>query len=170
MYRVHRKLLSVVLSVAAALPAGAQHVHPAATEGPNVGATTTLTTEQVRELLNGDGMGFAKPAELQRYPGPKHLLERAAELGLTAEQQRMLTSIRERVLAEAKGLGREIVDAERRLDATFAANTVTGVTVAEQTTAIASLYGRLRAVHLRAHLEALPLLTPAQVEKYYAGS
>lgn len=157
-------LLLLLLS-AAVLPAGAQHVHAPATADDQ--ATSTLTTEQVRQLLNGDGMGLARTAETQRYPGPKHLLERAEELGLTADQQRQLTAIREQMLIEAKRLGREIVDAERALDAAFLARTITAESLAQWTTAIAALQGRLRAVHLSAHLASRPLLQANQIERYY---
>jgi hypothetical protein len=37
-------------------------------------------------LLSGQGSGFAKPAELNGYPGPAHVLELAGPLGLDAPQ------------------------------------------------------------------------------------
>jgi Spy/CpxP family protein refolding chaperone len=156
-----------MLSTTVVSAAGAQHVHPPGPAAPDVQATTTLTVEQVRQLLAGDGMGLAKPAELQGYPGPKHLLDRSADLGLSPDQERRLTAIRERMLAAAKQLGREIVDAERNLDASFASKSITAARLAEQTAAIAALNGRLRSLHLEAHLAALPLLTPEKVERYY---
>jgi hypothetical protein len=39
----------------------------------------------VASLLKGDGMGFAKAAELNGYPGPAHVLSVAKELNLTDE-------------------------------------------------------------------------------------
>jgi hypothetical protein len=34
-----------------------------------------LSDEDIVGLLKGDGMGFAKAAELNGYPGPKHVLD-----------------------------------------------------------------------------------------------
>ena len=41
-----------------------------------------LTAEEQAALLDGQGAGFAKAAELNGYPGPKHVLELSAQLGL----------------------------------------------------------------------------------------
>ena len=41
-----------------------------------------LSDDERRRLLEGHGMGMALPAELNRYPGPKHVLELAGELDL----------------------------------------------------------------------------------------
>ena len=158
-------ILAVVLATVAALPA-LQHVHPQTPAGDAV-ATAALSAEQVRQLLDGEGMGLARPAEVNRYPGPKHLLDRAKELGLTTEQQKEIAAIREQMLERARPLGRQIVDAERALDASFASGTVTDAALKKQLDAIAALQAELRAVHLRTHLIARPLLTPEQVRKYY---
>jgi hypothetical protein len=34
----------------------------------------SLSEEDIAALLNGEGMGMAKAAELNGYPGPKHVL------------------------------------------------------------------------------------------------
>ena len=47
-----------------------------------------LSPEEVDAYLSGKGMGFAKAAELNGYPGPAHVLELAAELQLSADQRR----------------------------------------------------------------------------------
>ena len=44
-----------------------------------------LSQEDVEGYLTGQGMGFAKAAELNQYPGPKHVLELARELRLEKE-------------------------------------------------------------------------------------
>jgi len=36
-----------------------------------------LSQAQIENFLSGAGMGFAKAAELNHYPGPKHVLELA---------------------------------------------------------------------------------------------
>jgi Spy/CpxP family protein refolding chaperone len=166
--RVPLLLILPVLVFTATPVARAQHVHPSSPAAPAANATTSLTAEQVQQLLNGEGMGLAKPAELNRYPGPKHVLDRAVELGLTAEQVRQVTDIRQRMLTDAKPLGRRIVDAERDLDTAFASGSLTASALTERLAGIASLNGRLRTVHLGAHLSMKAVLTPAQVDAYYA--
>jgi Spy/CpxP family protein refolding chaperone len=143
-----------------------QHVHPQAAAGDPL-ATSSLTAEAVRQLLDGEGMGLARPAEMNNYPGPKHLLDRAQELALTTEQQKEISAIRQQVLDRAKPLGRAIVDAERELDAAFKSGTLRDADLKKQLDAIARLQAELRMVHLRAHLITKPILTPEQIRRYY---
>ena len=46
-----------------------------------------LSAEQLANLREGRGMGLSLPAELNGYPGPKHVLELADGLGLTPAQR-----------------------------------------------------------------------------------
>ncbi len=46
-----------------------------------------LSASDVQALDEGRGMGTAKPAELNGYPGPMHVLQLAAELELSREQR-----------------------------------------------------------------------------------
>ena len=147
--------------------AAAQHVHPPSDAQDSAVATTALTAEAVKQLLAGEGMGLARPAELNDYPGPKHVLELKTALGITAEQERQVEAIRQQMLSRATVLGREIVHAERALDEAFKARTITESELAERVGAIARLQGELRVAHLRAHLATRPLLSPDQVRKYY---
>lgn len=143
----------------------AQHVHPAP-PAPGAAETSALSAEAVQQLLNGDGMGLAKPAELNGYPGPKHVLELKADLALTAEQERQVEAIRQRMLNTARPLGQQIVDAERALDAAFKEGRLTTPQLATRIADIARLQGDLRRAHLQAHLETRPVLTDAQTRKY----
>jgi Spy/CpxP family protein refolding chaperone len=111
-------------------------------------------------------MGLAKPAELNHYPGPKHVLDLAAPLELSAKQKAETQKIFERMRAEAMRLGRLIVERERALDALFAKNAINHASLRTASREIALLQGSLRAAHLRAHVEMKRLLTPAQVRKY----
>ena len=45
-----------------------------------------LSAEDVQGYVSGKGMGLAKAAELNGYPGPSHVLGLATELALTPEQ------------------------------------------------------------------------------------
>ena len=137
---------------------------------PYVGQQTrtikALSDEDIAALRNAEGMGMAKAAELNGYPGPKHVLDLASELGLTPEQVRDVTAVRDRMSAGARPLGEEIVRRERDLDSCFASGTVVDAELAGETEAIGALEGKLRAVHLAAHLATKSLLTPAQIARY----
>jgi hypothetical protein len=68
--------------------------------------------------------------------------------------------------AAAKPLGAELIEHERMLDQAFAKTEITPDRLATETTAIGELAGRLRLVHLAAHLETRALLNPAQIALY----
>jgi hypothetical protein len=158
--------IAIIIVLAASLPAEAQDHHAAHAAAPEVGGTTTLTAAQVKQLLDGDGMGLAKPAELNQYPGPKHLLELAADLNLSPEQRREIERIRAAMLVAAQRLGAEIVEAERALDAAFRRRQLTEAQLREATLQIGRMQGELRAAHLVAHLHARAHLSDEQISKY----
>ena len=102
---------------------------------------------------------MAKAAELNGYPGPAHVLQLAGQLGLTEAQQRDVQAIFDRMHASAKLIGGELIAREQILDQLFAKGDITPDRLATATAAIAELQGRLRAVHLSAHLGTRTLLT-----------
>ena len=163
---------SLALSAAAALAQDARG--GGAYAGEERRAIKSLSADEVEALLQGRGMGLAKAAELNHYPGPMHVLELAAELRLTPEQRAATRAAFDKMRDAAVRLGRGIVARERRLDALFAAGNITEAGLRAETSAIARLQGSLRAAHLAAHLEMRRLLSPAQIKKYdelrgYAG-
>jgi hypothetical protein len=103
-------------------------------------------------------MGMAKAAELNGYPGPLHVLRLVVKLALTEIQRRDVQAIFDRMNAAAKPLGGELIAQEQALDQLFAKGEITQDRLAAATAAIAELQGRLRAVHLSAHLETRALL------------
>lgn len=56
--------------------------------GQQVRAIKALSDDNIAALRKGEGMRMAKAAELNGYPGPAHVLQFAAQLGLTEAQQR----------------------------------------------------------------------------------
>ena len=154
-----------VLTLAVGAAVFAQHEHHS-TSAKDPSSTSSLTAEAVRQLLDGDGMGLARPAELHGYPGPKHVLELKGPLGITPEQEGRVEAIRQQMLDGARPIGRAIVQAERALDAAFTSGGISEGDLAARTAAIAALQGRLRRVHLQAHLLTKPLLTQDQIAKY----
>ena len=149
--------------LAAAMPAVAQTSSYSGQQARDIKA---LSANEVADLLGGRGMGLARAAELNRYPGPMHVLELKDLLGLTEAQRDAVQASFARMRAQAQALGAEIIDRERTLDAAFRQQTVSAEQLVDATAAIAALQGRLRAVHLAAHLETRALLTPHQVAQY----
>ena len=129
-------------------------------------AIRALSPEQVDDLLAGRGAGYALAAELNHYPGPAHVLELADALGLGAEQRRRVEAVRARMQQEAAQLGQRLVEVERELDAEFRAGAIDARVIDELTATSAEVEGRLRAVHLRAHLETAGLLSEEQIALY----
>jgi Spy/CpxP family protein refolding chaperone len=125
-----------------------------------------LSEQDIAGLLKGEGMGMAKAAELNGYPGPLHVLTLARELELTPTQRQQIQVIFDRMSAAAKPLGAELVEHERMLDQAFAKGEITPDRLAVETAAIGELAGRLRLAHLAAHLQTRALLNPAQLTLY----
>ncbi len=126
-----------------------------------------LDSAEVEALRAGDGMGQARAAELNGRPGPKHVLELADSLGLSPEQRARVEEVRARMLAAARPLGAEILAGEAGLESAFREEAMDDAELARRVKALAEQRGRLRLVHLQAHLETSALLTPAQREQYY---
>lgn len=133
-----------------------------------------LSKSQIEGLLSAKGLGYAKAAELNGYPGPMHVLELEDELSLTAEQRRETELAFSQVKTVGKELGARLVAAERALDEAFRNKAVDEASLAELVNNIGDIESRLRAVHLNAHLQQTKILTEQQIEKYmslrgYAG-
>jgi Spy/CpxP family protein refolding chaperone len=125
-----------------------------------------LSTKDVQDLLAGRGMGLAKSAELNRYPGPAHVLELSDRLGLSAEQKASTKSVFDAMEARARALGKSLVEREAELDRLFASREISRATLESSLAEISKLQGDLRRVHLEAHLAQTDILTPEQVASY----
>jgi hypothetical protein len=150
------------------LGTAAMAAQPSPYAGQQSRAIKALSDSEIDDLANGRGMGLAKAGELNGYPGPIHVLEMGAELGLTPDQRTALAAIKDRMSAAAKPLGREIIARERALDEQFASGRITQPELAALTSEIGALQARLRAVHLAAHLETKEVLSAAQIARYDA--
>jgi hypothetical protein len=125
-----------------------------------------LSDEDVAGYLAGDGMGFAKAAELNRYPGPKHVLELAQELTLSEQQVADIQALFETMQGEAQALGARLVALEGELDESFATRVIDAAALASHLDELGEVQARLRFVHLVAHLHTTELLTDAQISIY----
>jgi len=134
--------------------------------GQELRTIKALSEDDVRAYLEGQGMGFAKAAELNRYPGPKHVLELVDALALSDEQSAAVKRSFDAMKATAVALGRAIVEREATLDGLFARGEIDAKTLQAAVGEIARLQGELRAAHLAAHLETSALLSPQQIARY----
>ena len=146
-----------------AAPASAQ-TSPYADEAPR--SIKALADQEIASLIDGAGMGFARAAELNGVPGPRHSLDMAAQLELDDAQRATLEDVFGRMQAQARRLGTEIVERERELDALFASGTARAEEVRSRSLDLGRLYAELREAHLVAHLETAVILNDHQVARY----
>jgi Spy/CpxP family protein refolding chaperone len=125
-----------------------------------------LSETEIRELMEGRGMGLAKAAELNSYPGPIHVLQLAGQLDLSDAQRTATEALATAMRDKAQPLGVKIIEAERALDRAFAQGRIEPDELRLRLNAIAALQGELRAVHLETHIAQRALLTPAQIARY----
>lgn len=116
-------------------------------------------------------MAMALPAELNGYPGPRHVLDAAdaGQLVLNPDQRQAVQRLFDRMLAEAKAKGREILREEENLALRFRHAPIDEPTLRDMLDRIGRLRAELRFIHLRTHLETRALLTPEQVARYNAA-
>lgn len=155
--------LPCLLSLALCMPAGAQ---TGAYAGEQHRSLKALDERDVAALRQGQGMGLAKAAELNGYPGPMHTLELAQLLQLSAAQHAATRRLMDEHTARARVLGEAIVEAETELDRLFSSRQATTQAVNSATQRVAGLQARLRAEHLNTHLAQTALLTPEQARRY----
>lgn len=158
-----RIIPALALACAAALAVYAETSPYAAETGRRLKA---LSDTEVANYLAGRGMGLARAAELNRHPGPRHVLDLRAELALTAEQIAQLEQFFTTMDAAAKSAGAELVARETELDRLFAERHATAERVAALTAEIGRLNGLVRAAHLNAHVATTAVLTPEQIARY----
>ena len=135
--------------------------------GEQARSIKALSEQEVADYLAGKGMGFAKAAELNGYPGPAHVLELASQLALSSAQRNRTEQVFGRMQARARELGARLIEEERRLDELFAAKTISRESLATSVRSIAMLESEIRATHLQAHLEEAEVLSEVQQAQYW---
>jgi len=142
------------------------HGHRSPYAGDETREIKALSAEEIEGLLDGKGLSLALPAELNGLPGPKHVLEMRSELGLTPDQESQVQNVFDTMIEAARTSGAQIVELERKLDRGFAERTITEESLDEILQVLAMHRADLRANHLKAHLELLPILTDEQRMHY----
>ncbi|MCL4768638.1 MAG: Spy/CpxP family protein refolding chaperone [Hyphomicrobiaceae bacterium] len=188
--RVSRMRKAIAMPVAASLllaglAAGALAAEPVHGDGSEAGhaqpyagqqhrAIASVSDAEIAEYREGRGMGLARPAELNGYPGPMHVLELARELDLTREQQKAVEAIHARMKAAARSAGARYLEAEKAVDAAFRSGEATADRISGLVRQADNIRAEVRLAHLAAHLETAPLLSAEQRRRYselrgYAG-
>jgi len=160
------RVITAAIAVLSLVPPAFADMSTAPYAGQETRSIKALSDDDIAALREGTGMGMALAAELNGYPGPAHVLELADKLKLTENQLKQVTAIHDRMSAAAKPLGAELISREQMLDQQFAKGEITPERLTAETVEIGELQGRLRAVHLAAHLETRALLTPEQIALY----
>ena len=157
-----RTILISCLLYLIAIPVSAQSDYAGQQHRP----IKALSEAEIQGYLNGAGMGYARAAELNHYPGPMHVLELADSLDLTDSQRRQTEALFQAVREEARSLGAQVVERERELDRLFAELQARDENVHAVLEEIAALQARLRGAHLRAHIAMRSVLREVQIARY----
>jgi len=161
------KRFALLALILAATPVAADSAHQHSPyAGEEARDIKALSPEEIADLNAGRGMGLALAAELNGYPGPRHVLDLASELQLTVGQKRRTGALFEAMRRETSALGAQVIEAERALDRLFADKQATPETVAAATEQAGAVGAKLRAAHLRYHLAMMDVLSAEQVAAY----
>ena len=158
-----RTLVFVTILFAWTLPVLAQHQPYAGQQEREIKA---LSPDEVKQYLSGAGMGYAKSAELNRFPGPMHVLEFADKLDLTPEQRARSQALLEAHKEEVRAIGAKRVASERVIEVLFRSGNVDEAALARSVREAAILEGEYRRAHLETHRRMRALLSDEQVEQY----
>ncbi len=129
----------------------------------------SLSPEDVESLQTGTGDAFggmAKLAELNGYPGPRHVLDLTNELKLSDEQRKNITTIYDNMKEKAIELGQKIVNIERNANEEFVNRSITDTQMKQLVLKSSEIHGQLRYTHLNTHLKMLDILTSEQTALY----
>ena len=156
------------IATLAALASAASFVHAA--DNPYAGqerrSIKALSEQEIADYRHGRGMRTSLAAELNHYPGPRHVLEHVQALDLSQEQQARTRQLQGDMAREAVRLGERIVQKEAELEALFAGGKANHDSMRSIVGEIGMLQAEYRAVHLGAHLSMRQILSSRQIAEY----
>jgi len=126
----------------------------------------SLLQAEIDGYLTGKGMGFAKSAELNHFPGPKHVMELANELSLSKDQREQTQRIYDVMKDKAIGYGQLLVQNEEKIEKLFAEGIVNPNLLEKALSESAKIRSKLRGAHLVAHIEQKAVLSKHQIRLY----
>ena len=156
--------MAISVSMLAGACANVQSASPYA--GQEARQIKALSASEIAAYVEGKGQGFAKPAELNGYPGPTHVLELANQLALTSQQKEASEALLVKHKTEVRELGHTFVSAEAALDKLFSSRLITAGALRTAVDESAKIQSRIRSAHLETHLQQTALLTPEQNAAY----
>lgn len=159
-------VMTAVLLPAAVYAQEHQHGATSAYAGEETREIKSLSDEEIADLRKGAGSGLAKAAELNGIPGPSHLLELKDEIRLDPQQTAAIQIISDHMRSDAVSEGKRLISYERALELEFKNGTITDDTLSKMIAKIEESRGRLRSIHLSAHLKTRLLLTVDQIDRY----
>ncbi len=159
-------VMTAVLLPAAVYAQEHQHGATSAYAGEETREIKSLSDEEIADLRKGAGSGLAKAAELNGIPGPSHLLELKDEIRLDPQQTAAIQIFFDHMRSDAISEGNRLISYERALDLEFKNGTITDDTLSKMIAKIEESRGRLRYIHLSAHLKTRLLLTVDQIDRY----
>jgi len=121
--------------------------------------------EESASIERGEGFGMGMTADRAGYPGPRHVLDMAADLKLSSEQHAAMEKIFAAMHDKAIARGKELFESEARLEQMFRDGRPEA-DLREQAFRVDSIHAELRWIHLSAHLAAQKILTPEQIAQY----
>ena len=157
-------LLASVFASAASVADNAPPANPYAIQRHR--EIKALSAEEMDGYLAGSGLGLSRAAELNGYPGPRHVLEFASQLGLREEQRQAVLALIGPMQQQARHEGAQLVDADRELDQLFAGGHAEPEKIRVVLERIYDALSHVRDAHLQAHLATRQLLTDTQIAQY----
>ena len=158
--------LAVLLGIVSSVFAQHSHSPKASASRDTPFGRDRAAADKMEQYRAGAGMGYARAAELNHFPGPMHVLELADKLALSDEQRVATRRLMDAHKAEARALGAKLVEAEREVEALFRGGQVEEAALAKAVRSAAALEGEYRLSHLETHRRMRALLTAEQVARY----
>jgi Spy/CpxP family protein refolding chaperone len=156
----------LLIMAAAALPCSAWAAGEAPYAGWDGRPIKALSAGQIDDLQSGRGMGLALAAELNGYPGPRHVLDLADQLDLTADQRAETQRLFDAMQVQAIALGSQVIAGEAALERLFVLGTASGAATLAAAVEVGRARGALRGHHLRYHVAMREVLSPHQILRY----
>ena len=126
----------------------------------------SLSDKEINGFLNGKGMGFAKPAELNNYPGPKHVLDLSNKLNLDNSQIEKTKYIFKNMQVKSIEYGKLLINNEMEIENLFNSGAANPEALNNLLIKSATLNSKIRYAHLAAHIQQRNLLSKHQIYLY----
>lgn len=157
---------NIVLFIFSLIVTQVNAMEPAPYAGQQNRSIKALSVLEIEGLKKGKGMGLAKAAELNHFPGPRHVLDEAEKLSLTDTQLKQTNDLFKVMQKEAITVGGKIIASEKTLDSMFASGKLSASELKNKLNEIGQYRAELRFVHLKTHLTQKKILTSRQIKHY----